>query len=215
MSDDRRAANRARRYNAFVHLPRTSLLVMARAADVTHLLLAWSQGDESALRQLVPVVHAELRRIARRQMRREREDHTLQTTALVNEVYLRLIDVARVRWQDRAHFFAMSSRLMRRVLVDHARSRRYLKRGGGATHVSLSHALRGSDERGPDLVALDDALQSLAAVDERKSRVIEMRFFGGLSVAETAEALGVSPETVMRDWRLARAWLLRELRDDA
>lgn len=184
-------------------------------AHVTELLLAWNRGSDSALRELVPVVHAELRRIAHRQMRRERDDHTLQTTALVNEAYVRLIDLTRVRWQDRLHFFAMASRLMRRVLVDHARSRQYLKRGGGAVRVSLDEAQCGTDERGPDLVALDDALDALAMVDERKSRVVEMRFFGGLSVAETAEALGVSPETVMRDWRLAKAWLLRELRSEA
>jgi RNA polymerase sigma factor (TIGR02999 family) len=190
-------------------------LAGARTAHVTELLLAWNEGDESAFRQLVPIVHAELRRIARRQMRRERDDHTLQTTALINEAYLRLIDLTRVRWQDRAHFFAMSSRLMRRVLVDHARSRQYLKRGAGALRVTLDHALQEAEHRDPDLVALDDALEALAAIDERKSRVIEMRFFGGLSVAETAEALGVSPETVMRDWRLAKAWLLRELRDGA
>jgi RNA polymerase sigma factor (TIGR02999 family) len=179
------------------------------------MLLAWGRGDESALAQLIPIVHAELRRIARRQMRREREGHTLQTTALVNEVYLRLIDITRISWQDRAHFFAMSARLMRRVLVDHARARRYQKRGGGAARVSLTNALDVGIERAADLVALDDALGALAKVDDRKSRVVEMRFFGGLSVAETAEAIGVSPETVMRDWRMAKVWLLRELRRDA
>jgi RNA polymerase sigma-70 factor (ECF subfamily) len=184
------------------------------SAQVTELLLAWASGDESALGQLVPLVHAELRRIARRQMRRERDGHTLQTTALVNEVYTRLVDLTRVRWQDRAHFFAMSSRLMRRVLVDHARSRNYQKRGGRAVRVTLSHALHAADGREPDIVALDDALEALAAIDDRKSRVVELRFFGGLSVAETAEAIGVSPETVMRDWRMAKAWLLRELRRD-
>jgi RNA polymerase sigma-70 factor (ECF subfamily) len=184
------------------------------SAQVTELLLAWASGDESALGQLVPLVHAELRRIARRQMRRERDGHTLQTTALVNEVYTRLVDLTRVRWQDRAHFFAMSSRLMRRVLVDHARSRNYQKRGGRAVRVTLSRALHVADGREPDIVALDDALEALAAIDDRKSRVVELRFFGGLSVAETAEAIGVSPETVMRDWRMAKAWLLRELRRD-
>lgn len=183
-------------------------------AHVTQLLLAWGDGDESALTRLMPLVHGELRRMARRQMRRERDGHTLQTTALVNEVYLRLVDLSRVQWQDRAHFLAMSARLMRRVLVDHARSRGYLKRGGGAVRVSLTEALVVDDRRAPNLVALDDALDALAAVDERKSRVVEMRYFGGLSVAETAEALGVSPETVMRDWRLAKVWLLRELRND-
>lgn len=183
--------------------------------QVTQLLLAWGAGDESALQQLVPLVHTELRRMARRQMRRERDDHTLQTTALVNEVYLRMVDLSRVRWQDRAHFFAMASRLMRRVLVDHARSRRYQKRGGGAVKVSITQALGVRDQIAPDIVALSDALDTLAAVDERKSKVVELRFFGGLSVRETAESLGVSEETVMRDWRLAKAWLLRELSDGA
>jgi RNA polymerase sigma factor (TIGR02999 family) len=144
-------------------------------------------------------------------MGRERRGHTLQTTALVNEAYLRLVDLSRVEWQDRAHFFAMSARLMRRILVDHARSRAFQKRGGGAKRVSFDEALVVSEDRGADMVALDDALQALAAFDARKSRVVELRFFGGLSVAETAEALHVSPETVMRDWRLAKVWLLREL----
>jgi RNA polymerase sigma factor (TIGR02999 family) len=179
--------------------------------EVTGLLLAWSQGDPSALGQLVPVVQEELRRLARRQMRGERADHTLQTTALVNEAYLRLIDLNRVRWQDRAHFFALSARLMRRILVDHARSRTYLKRGGQLTRVGLDEALVVSPERGADLLALDDALEALAGVDVRKSQVVELRFFGGLTVEETAEALGVSAETVMRDWRLAKVWLLRYL----
>jgi RNA polymerase sigma factor (TIGR02999 family) len=178
---------------------------------VTGLLLAWGQGDDAALEQLIPVVHAELRRIAGRHMAGERVGHSLQATALVNEAYLRLVDIRRMKWQNRAHFFAMSARLMRRILVDFARSRRYKKRGAGAQKVSLDEALVISDERGNDLVALDDALTALGAVDERKSRVVEMRFFGGLSVEETAEALQVSPETVMRDWKFAKAWLLREL----
>jgi len=178
---------------------------------VTDLLLAWEQGDESALQKLIPVVTAELHRLARRYMRRERRDHTLQTTALVNEAYVRLIDVSRVRWQDRVHFFAMSARLMRRILVDHARSRQVAKRGGGARKVSFDET-QVTIERGLDVVALDDALTALAALDHRRSQVVEMRFFAGLSVAETAEALGVSPETVMRDWRAAKAWLRRELR---
>ena len=144
-------------------------------------------------------------------MGRERQGHTLQATALVNEAYLRLIDIRQVRWQNRAQFFAVSARLMRRILVDFARSRRSLKRGAGAPRVSLDEALLVGDERGPELVALDDALQALAAVDPRKTQVVELRFFGGLSVEETAEALHVSPETVMRDWKLAKAWLLREL----
>jgi RNA polymerase sigma factor (TIGR02999 family) len=144
-------------------------------------------------------------------MARERGGHTLQTSALVNEAYLRLVDLSRVRWQDRAHFFAMSARLMRRILVDHARSRASRKRWGGARKVTFEEALVVSADRGADLVALDDALQALAAVDPRKSQVVELRFFGGLSVAEAGEALGVSPETVARDWRLAKVWLLREL----
>jgi RNA polymerase sigma factor (TIGR02999 family) len=178
---------------------------------VTELLLAWSNGDESALQQLIPLVRVELRRLARRHMRAERGGHTLQTTALVNEAYLRLIDVGRVRWQDRAHFFAMSARLMRRILVDHARARAFVKRGGGARVIPFDEAAV-SFERSADLVALDDALQALAAVDARKSQVVELRFFGGLSVKETAAALDVSPETVMRDWGVAKAWLLREVR---
>ena len=159
----------------------------------------------------MPAVHEELRRLAHRQMRRERQGHTLQTTALVNEAYMRLIDLSRVRWQDRAHFFAMSARLMRRILVDHARARNYQKRGGGGANVALDEALMVSTERGADLIALDEALEALAKVDARKSQVVEMRFFGGLSVDETAEALHVSGETVMRDWRLAKVWLLREI----
>jgi RNA polymerase sigma factor (TIGR02999 family) len=180
-------------------------------AHVTDLLVAWSGGDEQALAKLMPLVHGELRRLARRQMAGERQGHTLQTTALINEAYLRLIDLTRIRWQDRAHFLAISARLMRRILVDHARARRYAKRGGGAATVSLEEALVVTSDSRPDLVALDDALKALAAIDSRKSQVVEMRFFGGLSVEETAEALGVSPQTVMRDWRLAKVWLLREL----
>ena len=180
-------------------------------AHVTALLVAWGGGDDAALEQLMPLVHTELRRLARREMSRERPGHTLQTTALVNEAYIRLIDLSRVRWQDRAHFFAMSARLMRRILVDHARARRSQKRGGGVPNVSIDEANVIAPERGLDLVALDDALQALSTVDERKGRVVEMRFFAGLSVEETAEALHVSAETVMRDWRLAKVWLLREL----
>jgi RNA polymerase sigma factor (TIGR02999 family) len=178
---------------------------------VTEWLVAWSAGDESALQRLVPVVHAELRRIARREMRRERPEHTLQTTALVNEVYLRFVDMCAVDWTDRAHFFAMSARLMRRILVDHARSRRYQKRGGGARVVSFDEEVTIPAAPGTDLVALDDALQALAAIDRRKSEVVELRFFGGLSVEETAVALGISTSTVLRDWRLARSWLFNEL----
>ncbi len=180
--------------------------------QVTELLLAWGQGDDAALERLIPLVHVELRRIAGRHMAHERVGHSLQATALVNEAYLRLVDVRLMKWQDRAHFFAMSARLMRRILVDFARSRGYQKRGGGAEKVSFDEGLVVSDDRGHDLVALDDALIALAKVDSRKSQVIEMRFFGGLSVEETAEALHVSPETVMRDWKLAKAGLLRELK---
>ena len=179
--------------------------------NVTELLLAWGRGDRSALEDLVPLVHQELRRLARLQMRGERDNHTLQTTALVNEAFLRLIDLRRIRWQDRAHFLALSARLMRRILVDHARSRNYQKRGGGVDTVTLDEMAVASPERGADLVALDDALESLARVDARKSQVVELRFFGGLSVEETAEALHISPETVLRDWRLAKVWLLREV----
>jgi RNA polymerase sigma factor (TIGR02999 family) len=183
----------------------------ASARPVTDLLLAWSAGDESSLTQLVPLVHQELRRLARRQMSRERAEHTLQTTALVNEAYLRLVDLSRVRWHDRAHFFAMSARLMRRILVDYARARAYQKRGGSLERVTLDDTLDLATARRGDLVALDDALSALAAVDARKSQVVELRFFGGLTVEETAAALDVSRETVLRDWRAARAWLLREL----
>ena len=183
----------------------------ASSRQVTELLMSWGNGDESALAQLMLLVHDELHRLASCQMRHEREGHVLQTTALVNEAYVRLVDLNRVRWQDRAHFFAMASRLMRRILVDYARSRNYLKRGGGEECESLDEAADVSEERGTDLVALDDALNALAAFDRRKSQVVEMRFFGGLSVAETAEALQVSVETVMRDWRIAKVWLLREL----
>jgi RNA polymerase sigma-70 factor (ECF subfamily) len=180
-------------------------------AHVTELLLAWGSGDRAALDELVPIIHEELRRLARHQMRGERDNHTLQTTALVNEAFLRLVDLRRILWQDRAHFLALSARLMRRILVDHARSRSYQKRGGGAAKVTLDESLVASPERDVDLVALDDALEDLARVDARKSQVVELRFFGGLSVEETAEALKVSPETVTRDWRLAKAWLLREI----
>jgi RNA polymerase sigma factor (TIGR02999 family) len=181
-------------------------------AQVTHLLLAWGQGDEVALDRLIPIVHAELRRVARRQMGHERVGHTLQATALVHEAYLKLIDIRQVQWQNRAHFFAISSRLMRRILVDHARARGYQKRGGGAHNVTLDEALIVSEERGSDLVAVDDALEALAARDQRKSQVVEMRFFGGLSIEETAEALHISIRTVKRDWTMAQLWLLRKLK---
>jgi RNA polymerase sigma factor (TIGR02999 family) len=185
--------------------------VAPESPEVTELLLAWSSGDESALHRLVPLVHRELRRLARRQMAGEHAGHTLQTTALVNEAYLRLVDLRRMRWQDRAHFLGMSARLMRRILVDHARVRQAQKRGGADQRVPLEFAASVSTERSVDLLAMDEALDALAAVDARKAQVVEMRFFGGLSIEETAGALGVSAETVKRDWRVAKAWLLREL----
>jgi RNA polymerase sigma factor (TIGR02999 family) len=180
--------------------------------DVTRLLIEWRQGDDAALQRLIPLVHSELRRIAKRCMAGQRAGHTLQATALVNEAYLRLVDVQLVDWQNRAHFLAMAARLMRRVLVDAARSKGYQKRGGDAVRVTFSEELPVTGERAGDLVALDEALEALANVDERRSRIIELRFFGGLSVEETASVLKVSPGTVMRDWKLAKAWLLRELR---
>jgi RNA polymerase sigma-70 factor (ECF subfamily) len=177
--------------------------------QVTQLLLAWSQGEESALEKLTPVVYEELRRLAHRYMAGERAAHTLQTTAL--EAYLRLIDGKQVNWQNRAHFFAISARLMRRILVDWARARQSHKRGDQPQQVTLDEALMLTRGRNEDLVALDEALKTLTKVDPRKSQVVEMRFFGGLSVEETAEVLKVSPDTVLRDWRLAKLWLLREL----
>lgn len=178
---------------------------------VTELLRAWSGGDDDALEQLMPLVEAKLRRLARGYMGRERRGHTLQTTALVNEAFLRLTDARSVSWQDRAHFLGISARLMRRVLVDHARARGSRKRGGGALRVTFDEGLAASTDPALDLVALDRALEALAKEDLRKSRIIELRFFGGLSVEETAEVLHVSADTVKRDWRLAKLWLLREL----
>lgn len=179
--------------------------------DVTQLLQAWRQGQDAALEELLPVVHQELRHLARKYMLGERVGHTLQATALVNEAYLRLVNSRQVNWKNRAHFFAVSAQLMRRILVDAARARGYQKRGGGALKVTLDEELMGPLEKGRDLVALDDALNLLSEVDPRKSRVVELRSFGGLGVKETAEVLKVSPETVMRDWRLAKAWLKREI----
>ncbi len=180
------------------------------AHRITELLGAWSDGDDDALALVTPLVHAELRQMARRHMRRERADHTLQVTALVNECYLRLPEAQRVRWQDRAHFLAWASRLMRRILVDFARDREAAKRGAGAVRLPLDDALA-APAPGHDLVALDDALAALAEIDDRKSRVVELRFFGGLNTDEVAAALGVSAKTVLRDWQLAKMWLLQEL----
>ena len=174
----------------------------------TELLRAWSQGDRSALDRLMPLVYNELHRLARRYMRQERPDHTLQATSLVNEAYLRLIDVNRVEWRDRAHFLAVAAQMMRRILVESARSRRRQKRGGGAVHVSFDDVQELPDLKERDLVALSDALSTLATFDARMGQVVELRFFGGLTVEETAEVLNVSPETVMRDWKTAKAWFL-------
>ena len=185
------------------------------ARQVTGLLRAWSDGDGAALEQLIALVEAELRRLARAYMARERRGHTLQTTALVNEAFVRLVDARTVRWQDRAHFVGIAARLMRRVLVDHARSRGYQKRGGGAVRVTLTEDLAVVAKPAVDLIALDRALERLAADDRRKARVVELRFFGGLSVEETAEVLHVSSDTVKRDWRLAKLWLLRDLEGTA
>lgn len=184
---------------------------MSSAHDVTQLLKAWTSGDEQALEKLTPLVYEQLHRVAQRYMAGERSGHTLQTTALVNEVYLQLVDCGQINWQDRAHFFAVSAQLMRRILIDFARSRGYQKRGGGVPHLSLEEAPSVCKEPDTNLVALDDALKALAAVDERKSKVVELKFFGGLSLDEAAEVLKVSVETVGRDWRLAKVWLLREL----
>jgi RNA polymerase sigma factor (TIGR02999 family) len=185
---------------------------MARSDGVTGLLTAWENGDQAAFASLVPLVESELRQLARRHMAREHTGHTLQPTALINEAFVRLVNGPRVGWRDRAHFFAMAARLMRRILVDHARGKRNLKRGGGFTRVPLTEASSVAWQQPPDLVALDDALEQLATIDPRRCRVVEMRFFGGLGVKETAMVLKISPETVMRDWKLARAWLGRELR---
>lgn len=186
-------------------------MIKSSPMEITQLLLAWGRGEQAALDQLTPLVYDELRRLAHRYMGRERPGHTLQTSALVNEVYLRLVDSSHVRWRNRTHFFAVSAQLMRRILVDFARSRHNLKRGGDARQVSLDEALLVSHENSTDLVALDDALKALASLDARQSRAVELRFFGGLSVEETAEVLHVSEGTVRRDWSLARAWLYREL----
>jgi RNA polymerase sigma factor (TIGR02999 family) len=180
------------------------------AKDISTLLRAWSDGDQSALAGLTPIVYDELRRLAHRYMKRERPGHTLQTTALVNDAYMRLVEYKRMKWQNRAHFFAVSAQVMRRILVDHAR-RQNVKRGAGVPHVSLEEVAVVGGDRPADLVALDDALNALARIDPRKVQIIEMRFFGGLSVEDTAEVLNVSPATVRRDWSIAKFWLYREL----
>jgi RNA polymerase sigma-70 factor, ECF subfamily len=186
----------------------------AAGDDVSQLLRAWSQGDRGALDKLTPIVYNELRRLAGHYMKRERAGHSLQTTALVNEAYTLLVDYKRMQWQDRAHFFAVSAQLMRRILVEHARKRN-LKRGAGVQHVSLEDAAVLGARRSSDLVALDDAMNALARLDSRKVQVVELRFFGGLSVEETAEVLKISAVTVMRDWSTAKAWLYRELHFEA
>ena len=183
--------------------------------DVSALLHAWRGGDKAALDRLMPLVYSELRRLAHRYMARERAGHSLQTTALINEAYIRLVDLNRIEWRDRAHFFAIAASFMRRILVDRARSRAYLKRGGEVKKVSLDEALVVPAESGLDMVQLDDALNALADFDARKARVVELRFFGGLTETETAEVLEVSRETVKRDWRVAKMWLLCEMTDGA
>ena len=183
--------------------------------DITNLLIQWRGGDQSALDRLMPLVYEELRRLARQCMRRERVGHTLQTTALVNEAYLRMVNSSQVEWHDRAHFFAIVAQLMRRVLVDEARKRHYQKRGGEFTRIELDETVMAGGQRDSDLLALDEALDRLAAFAPRKCRIVEMRFFGGLSIAETGKVLGLSPDIVKREWRTAKLWLLNELSGNA
>lgn len=182
------------------------------AAEITGLLFRWSQGDEHALDSLTPLVYRDLRRVAARLLRGERSGHTLQPTALVNEAYLKLAGQAKIQWQNRTHFFAVAARAMRQILVDHARGHMRAKRGGGANVVTLEEGLLFAPERSADLLALDQALQRLSVIDPRKTKVVELRFFGGLDNDEIAEALQVSPNTVMRDWNMAKAWLRREIK---
>jgi len=186
---------------------------MSQSNDITGMLAGWHRGDRAALDRLVPLIRAEMRRLARHHLGRERKDHTMQPSSLVQEVYLRLLPGVEGKWRNRAHFFAVASQVMRHVLVDYARERRRAKRGGGAVHIPMDAAVILSPDRIDEIIAVDLALQRLARADERKSSVLEMRFFGGLSVEETAEALGVAPNTVIRDWDFARAWLRRELAD--
>jgi RNA polymerase sigma-70 factor (ECF subfamily) len=185
---------------------------MSTSETVTDLLVAWGKGDEQALDRLTPLVYDELRRLAKSYLRRERPDHTLQPTALVHEAYMRLMDLGKLDWQNRAHFIGVAARLMRQILVDHARSRRAAKRGNAEEKLSIDSAIAQSDERELDLLAVDEALSSLASLDPEQSRIVELRFFGGLTIEETAEALGVSPSTAKREWRLARAWLYRKMK---
>ncbi len=186
----------------------------AEKSEITRLLQAWSAGDEAALEKLTPLIYSELRRLARHYMERERADHTLQPTALVNEVYLRLVDSPNINWQSRSHFFGICARLMRRILVDSARTRHYQKRQGSTVHISLDEATLSCTGPAAELIALDLALSEFAKIDDRASRVVELRFFGGLSVDEASTVLSVSPETVMRDWKLAKNWLARKLSED-
>ena len=179
----------------------------ASSNEVTQLLVAWGNGDQTAVDQLMPLVYSELHRLAHRHIKKERPGHTLQTSALLNEAFLRLVDQRDVHWQSRAHFFSIAAQMMRRILVDYARSRRYAKRGGDARQVTFDEELVVSRQLSADVIELHDALNEMAAIDERKSKVVELKFFGGLSIEETAEVLGVSPGTVMRDWTLAKAWL--------
>lgn len=183
----------------------------AHSQQITGLLRAWSAGDRTALDQLLPALHAELKQIATRYMMREREEHTLQPTALVNEAFLRLVDVQDTQWQDRAHFFAVSARIMRQILVNHALARSAEKRGGGTRLADLDEAMVVSPARDPELLRLDEALDALATLDSRKAQTVELRFFGGLTVEEIAAVLRVSPQTVLRDWRLSKTWLAREM----
>jgi RNA polymerase sigma factor, sigma-70 family/RNA polymerase sigma factor, TIGR02999 family len=187
---------------------------MSSPSEITGLLVDWSNGNQAALERLLPLVERELHRLAHSYMRREDPDHTLQTTALINETYLRLVDQKKVQWQNRAHFFGISAQIMRRILSNYARDQHRAKRGGGAQQVSLSRVATLSNEKTKELIALDEALKRLAVIDERKSRVVELRYFGGLSVEETAEVLSVSPITVLRDWKYAKAWLRREVSNE-
>jgi len=186
-------------------------MITPRENEVSQLLINWRDGDKAAFDRLVALVHQELRGIARRYMRRERAGHTLESAALVNEAYLRLVDASKIEWQNRAHFFAVAAQLMRRILVDHARSRKYAKRGGGQPKLALSEADRFANKQDIDMVALDDALKALATISEQQSRLVELRFFGGLTIEETAEVLGVSHTTVEKYWAVSRAWLRREM----